>query len=140
MADGNACLDACTEAVVKGEILSGLIHLAGCGAFLVVGDGACMDISVYGAGKAACPGKGDGEIVSVGLASPAEVRTMPLETLEDVYKRQDFIREAAPAALETGRHVLEEDALTVMVNEAVLPVLPCRNRPRFPSARRNLPL
>ncbi|UQT46592.1 YhcH/YjgK/YiaL family protein [Akkermansia muciniphila] len=30
------------------------------------------------------------------------------------------MREAAPAALETGRHVLEEDALTVMVNEAVM--------------------
>ena len=43
----------------------------------------CMDISVDGAGNAACPGKGDGEIVSVGLAAPAEGRTMP-----DVYKRQ----------------------------------------------------
>lgn len=82
MADGNACLDACTEAVVKGEMLSGLIHLAGCGAFLVDSDGACMDIGVDGAGNAACPGKGDGETVSVGLAAPAEVRTMPLETLE----------------------------------------------------------
>lgn len=58
MADGNACLDACTEAVVKGETLSGLSHLAGCGAFLVGGDGACMDISVDGAGNAACPGRG----------------------------------------------------------------------------------
>lgn len=47
-----ACLDACTEAVVKGEMLSGLSHLAGCGAFLVGGDGACMDISVDGAGNA----------------------------------------------------------------------------------------
>ena len=90
MADGNACLDACTEAVVKGEMLSGLSHLAGCGAFLVGGDGACMDISVDGAGNAACPGKGDGEIVSVGLAAPAEVRTMPLETLETLgcFKKQ----------------------------------------------------
>ena len=90
MADGNACLDACTEAVVKGEMLSGLIHLAGCGAFLVDSDGACMDIGVDGAGNAACPGKGDGEIVSVGLAAPAEVRTMPLETLETLgcFKKQ----------------------------------------------------
>ena len=90
MADGNACLDACTEAVVKGEMLSGLSHLAGCGAFLVDSDGACMDIGVDGAGNAACPGKGDGEIVSVGLAAPAEVRTMPLETLETLgcFKKQ----------------------------------------------------
>lgn len=90
MADGNDCLDACTEAVVKGETLSGLSHLAGCGAFLVGGDGACMDISVDGAGNAACPGRGDGETVSVGLAAPAEVRTMPLETLETLgcFKKQ----------------------------------------------------
>ena len=90
MADGNACLDACTEAVVKGETLSGLSHLAGCGAFLVGGDGACVDISVDGAGNAACPGRGDGETVSVGLAAPAEVRTMPLETLETLgcFKKQ----------------------------------------------------
>ena len=90
MADGNACLDACTEAVVKGETLSGLSHLAGCGAFLVGGDGACMDISVDGAGNAACPGRGNGETVSVGLAAPAEVRTMPLETLETLgcFKKQ----------------------------------------------------
>ena len=90
MADGNACLDACTEAVVKGGALSGLSHLAGCGAFLVGGDGACMDISVDGAGNAACPGRGDGEAVSVGLAAPAEVRTMPLETLETLgrFKKQ----------------------------------------------------
>ncbi|HBN16436.1 MAG TPA: hypothetical protein DD422_00110, partial [Akkermansia sp.] len=90
MADGNACLDACTEAVVKGGTLSGLSHLAGCGAFLVGGDGACMDISVDGNGNAACPGRGDGEAVSVGLAAPAEVRTMPLETLETLgrFKKQ----------------------------------------------------
>ena len=67
---------------MKGETLSGLSHLAGCGAFLVGGDGACMDISVDGAGNAACPGRGDGETVSVGLAVCPEVRTMPLETLE----------------------------------------------------------
>ena len=90
MADGNACLDACTEAVVKGGTLSGLSHLAGCGAFLVGGDGACMDISVDGDGNAACPGREDGEAVSVGLAAPAEVRTMPLETLETLgrFKKQ----------------------------------------------------
>ncbi|WP_300831045.1 hypothetical protein [uncultured Akkermansia sp.] len=90
MADGNACLDACTEAVVKGGTLSGLSHLAGCGAFLVGGDGICMDISVDGNGNAACPGRGDGEAVSVGLAAPAEVRTMPLETLETLgrFKKQ----------------------------------------------------
>jgi len=45
---------------------------------------------VDGAGNAACPGRGDGEIVSVGLAAPAEVRTMPLETLETLgcFKKQ----------------------------------------------------
>ena len=43
------------------------------------------------------------------------------EMLNPLFRRAfDFIREAAPAALETGRHVLEEDALTVMVNEAVM--------------------
>lgn len=40
------------------------------------------------------------------------------EMLNPLFRRAfDFIREAAPAALEAGCHVLEEDALTVMVNE-----------------------
>lgn len=43
------------------------------------------------------------------------------EMLNPLFRRVfDFIREAAPATLETGRHVLEEDALTVMVNEPVM--------------------
>lgn len=90
LADGNICLDACTEAVVRGEMLSGLDHLAGCGAFLLDGEGACLPVSVDGEGNAACPGRLDGENVTVGLAAPAEVRTMPLETLETLgwFKKQ----------------------------------------------------
>ena len=43
------------------------------------------------------------------------------EMLNPLFRRAfDFIREIAPATLETGRHVLEEDALTVMVNEPVM--------------------
>lgn len=43
------------------------------------------------------------------------------EMLNPLFRRAfDFIREAAPAALEAGCHVLEEDALTVMVNEPVM--------------------
>ncbi len=82
MHGGWECLPGCLH--------GGLSQLAGCGAFLVGGDGACMDISVDGAGNAACPGRGDGETVSVGLAAPAEVRTMPLETLETLgcFKKQ----------------------------------------------------
>ena len=90
LADGNVCLDACTEAVVQGEKMAGLGHLAGCGALLLDGEGACLPVSVDGEGNAACPGRLDGETVTVGLAAPAEVRTMPLETLETLgrFKKQ----------------------------------------------------
>ena len=90
LADGNVCLDACTEAVVQGEKMAGLGHLAGCGALLLDGEGAFLPVSVDGEGNAACPGRLDGETVTVGLAAPAEVRTMPLETLETLgrFKKQ----------------------------------------------------
>ncbi len=90
LADGNIYLDACTEAVVEGGRLSGLTHLAGHSALLLDGEGACVPVSVDGQGNAACPGRKEGETVTVGLAAPAEVRTMPLETLETLgrFKKQ----------------------------------------------------
>ena len=90
LADGNACMDACTEAVVQGEALSGLGHLAGCEALLVDGNGMCTPVSIDREGRGACPGRRDGERVSVGLPAPAEVRTLPLETLETLgrFKKQ----------------------------------------------------
>ena len=54
------------------------------------------------------------------------------EMLNPLFRRAfDFIREIAPATLETGRHVLEEDALTVMVNDPVM-----KKRENGKSARR----
>ena len=62
MHGGWECLPGCLHGGCReGETLSGLSHLAGCSAFLVGGDGACMDISVDGAGNAACPGRGMGK-------------------------------------------------------------------------------
>ncbi len=48
LADGNVCLDACTEAVVQGEKMAGLGHLAGCGALLLDGEGVRLPVSVDG--------------------------------------------------------------------------------------------
>ena len=43
------------------------------------------------------------------------------EMLNPLFRRAfDFIRRLLRQPLETGRHVLEEDALTVMVNEPVM--------------------
>ena len=70
--DGNVCLDACTEAVVQGEKMAGLGHLAGCGALLLDGEGACLPVSVDGKGNAACPGRLDGETVTVNGRSGGE--------------------------------------------------------------------
>lgn len=43
------------------------------------------------------------------------------ENLNPLFKRAfDFVREAGPASLEPGPHVLEEDALIVMVNEPAM--------------------
>lgn len=48
-------------------------------------------------------------------------RFRPLRNVESpVQESFRFYQEIAPATLETGRHVLEEDALTVMVNEPVM--------------------
>ena len=54
------------------------------------------------------------------------------EMLNPLFRRAfDFIREAAPAALEAGCHVLEEDALTVMVNEPVMIHVPLSREEGF---------
>ena len=82
MAEGNEYLDACTEAVVRDGRLSGLRHLAGCEAVLMDGNGFCSTILVDGEGNAPCPERREGETVRAGMAAPAEVRTMPLESLE----------------------------------------------------------
>ena len=43
------------------------------------------------------------------------------ESLNPLFQRAfDFVREAGPASLEPGPHVLEEDALIVMVNEPAM--------------------
>lgn len=43
------------------------------------------------------------------------------ESLNPLFKRAfDFVRETDPDSLEPGPHVLEEDALIVMVNEPVM--------------------
>lgn len=90
MAEGNAYMDGYAEAVVQGGAVSGLEHLAGLGALVRGADGMCVPVRIDHEGNAACPGRKDGETVSVGLPSPAEVRTMPLETLETLgsFKKQ----------------------------------------------------
>ena len=46
------------------------------------GNGSCSTILVDGEGNAPCPERREGETVRAGMAAPAEVRTMPLESLE----------------------------------------------------------
>lgn len=90
LADGNAYLDACVECSVQGGAVSGLRHLAGREALLLDGSGCCTPLRVDGEGRAECPGRPEGEAVTVGVPAPAEVRTMPLETLETLgrFKKQ----------------------------------------------------
>lgn len=66
LADGNVCLDACTEAVVQGGEdgrpgPSGGVRRPPAGR-----GGSLPAISVDGEGNAACPGRLDGETVTVG--------------------------------------------------------------------------
>lgn len=77
--------------------MAGLGHLAGCGALLLDGEGVRLPVSVDGEGNAACPGRLDGETVTAGLAAPAEVRTMPLETLETLGRFKSSWRAGAPS-------------------------------------------
>lgn len=90
LADGNPYLDACVEAVVQNGAVSGIRHLAACSAELLAADGSCVPLQVDAEGRADCPDRRDGESVTVGMAAPAEVRTMPLETLETLgrFKKQ----------------------------------------------------
>ena len=90
MAEGNAYMDGYAEVVVQEGTVTGLGHLAGYGALLLAADGTCMSAVIDREGNAPCPGIEDGETVLVGLPAPAEVRTMPLETLETLgsFKKQ----------------------------------------------------
>lgn len=82
LAEGNAYLDGCTEAAVRGGTISGLRHLAGREAVLLDAEGKGTPVLIDGEGNAPFPEGREGETVKAGLAAPAEVRTMPLETLE----------------------------------------------------------
>lgn len=90
MAEGNAYMDGYAEAVVQGGGVTGLGHLSGYGALALSADGTCTSVIIDREGNAPCPGIKDGETVFVGLPAPAEVRTMPLETLETLgcFKKQ----------------------------------------------------
>ena len=52
------------------------------------------------------------------------------ESLNPLFQRAfDFVREAGPSSLEPGPHVLEEDALIVMVNEPAMKKMCIRDSP-----------
>lgn len=90
MAEANPCMDASVTATVSGGCLAGLDVLAGCRVFLLTGAGHCSSACVDELGRIDCPERPDGERLDVGLPVTAEVRTMPLETLETLgrFKKQ----------------------------------------------------
>lgn len=82
MAEDNLYMDAVTEAEVRDESVSGLMHLAGCRVFLYGADGVFQESAVDAQGRLSCPGQKTGESVLIGHPFAVEVVTMPLETLE----------------------------------------------------------
>ncbi len=90
MAEGNAFMDGAVRATVSDGALVCPAYMGGKTCYAVKDDGSYFTLNLDETGRALCPDAVDGLELRVGLPAPAQVRTMPLETVETMgrFKKQ----------------------------------------------------